>query len=231
MARRVLVAAALAAVVLAVVVLAVVVAVAARTGRHHDAGAPAAPSTSPTAGSVTPTRPPTPPPRPPTPPVHPCAGRGEDDVARYAFYGYLFGDGAQLGGGWTWTPSPSARSSRRFFLGARLNGVQVVPLRPGDPATGYRGAGPLPDVARLPDDCAAAAFLIGVIEGEGGRDDGLVMDDPDRGPVLRVHALLLRLGFRATVESGAIAAVRVDRADWPRFRPWPFAVRSRVPGG
>lgn len=163
--------------------------------------------------------------------THPCAGRSENYIARYAFYGYLYGDGSQHGAKWHWGPSPSAKSSARFRRGAQLNGEAVTAFNPANPATGYRGDGRVPEVNALPDDCAVEAFLMGVIEGEGGADDGLVIDDPDRAHVKYIHDLFRRLGFRVTLDSGAVWAARVNRADWPRFEPWPFATRARVPGG
>lgn len=71
------------------------------------------------------------------------------------------------------------------------------------------------------------AFLAGVVESEGGRTSGLVVDDIHDGHVDAVKPLLRRMEIGWRQEGNKLYA---ERPDWVKFSTFPFNVYRRVPG-
>jgi hypothetical protein len=90
----------------------------------------------------------------------------------------------------------------------------------------------VPDYVKTGSDAEVAQFFAAMIECEGGRNDGLVLDTGT--PELRdsTVALLGRLGVHARVDSsGGKIRVFAPVEEWPIVQSWPYAQRNRVPGG
>lgn len=91
----------------------------------------------------------------------------------------------------------------------------------------------MPPALRDADDAETREFLVGVIEGEGNGGSGLVLDDPMGSRVTAMATLLARVSVRTDQQSNQnrnFFHLFAVKADWAKFRDWPWASCARVPG-
>lgn len=91
----------------------------------------------------------------------------------------------------------------------------------------------MPPALEQADVAETEEFLTGVIEGEGNPGTGMVLDDPSAARAKVMTALMNRTPVSAQLwHNGTNSYFRVYavRADWPKFRDWPWASCARVPG-
>lgn len=75
-------------------------------------------------------------------------------------------------------------------------------------------------------------FLISVIEGEGNKTTGMVMDDPDQGHINAIKPILQEWGLGWREDPTTFHRIYVVPKDSGGvFQSWPFAAWGRVPGG
>lgn len=149
--------------------------------------------------------------------------------------GYLWSDGGGSSPTWGYRTT-NADIADRFQLAAETAGAHVTRELRGRFHT-FRVQGltldlPLDRVPPLLERATAAqtrAFVAAVIEGEGSRA-GLVIDDPELTHVVAMQRLVRRVGIRTHVEGVNFVRLFAERADWPKFRTFPFVARGRVPG-
>lgn len=161
-------------------------------------------------------------------PAAPASATADSDLARWAFWGYVFGDGHKVpGGGWEWH-NPEDATVARFALGAKLNHVAVKPVKTNT----FHMDGAIPPIPDLSSESAdhVVAFLTGVIEGEGHKCTGLVFDDLNHIRLDLVVTLMRSAGVDVyEARSKKQTGVFVPRAQWPKVYAWPYAQKSRVP--
>jgi hypothetical protein len=179
-----------------------------------------------------------PPPVPSEPP--PDVSLEEADSAVGYLLGSIWSDGFAVEGGIAAfsTRSPEIADSIEAAARAagwraeRRNGARAkYQIRfPDLPFDSVNYHGPMPRLAQE-SDRRLVAFLVGVIQSEGGKGTGLVLDDPYEDRAQAMSVMLDRLGLAHRVEGQQFFRVFVEQSDWPVFATWPFVSWARVPGG
>jgi hypothetical protein len=138
------------------------------------------------------------------------------DTAQIRFDSNERADAAEAAGGCAGITVSRNRDGAEWHLRfERLRGADVN--HSGTPPMLTGGASP--EVTR--------AFLAGVIEAEGGRTSGLVVDDTHDNHLNAVPPLLERLDIEWYQRGNKVYA---EQSQWPEFARFPFAVYARVPG-
>ena len=182
-----------------------------------------------------------PPPDPPVGAIPPPTGVTLDtpDTATAYIYGSIWSDGFEAAGGVAAFHTGSARIAASIEAAARLagwryersNGRHGVDIRFPDvsfASVNYHGT--MPGFALDTSGRRLTAYLVGVIQSEGDKSSGLVLDDPYEDRAAAMSTMLARLGLAHHVRGTTYFEVFADPSAWPVFATWPFVEWSRVPG-